>query len=423
MLTFLELYQTLLGFIFYKLYSDENLIYPPKLDVDKDNEGAGIGAFMLQESSRTLTISDQPDPSAPAASRQASARDVKKQIKNLTKTGVTTEAEEAALEAAGEANNGDNAMQTDAEDSRPLFEEYYFFLSREVTRPTLEFVIRSFGGQVGWDATLGAGSPFTESDPRITHHIVDRPLPEDPEALSNVLSARAALGKRAWVQPQWVVDCINAGTLLPTGKYAPGETLPPHLSPFVDNEKAQREGRYVPAEALVSTQTAEAEDEVDSEPSSSEGEEEDEEAEDEEWGGIGEGDNESEDETMAPSTTEPAKKAASAELPPALAAAAQDPTNESLRHEAELEAERLGLSTAEFEASLAKASKLKQKKQPAAGASGAHQQPKNLDSIMISNNKTRKAYAHLQKRKEMIAADKAKLENKRKAAQKAEKRK
>lgn len=59
-------------------------------------------------------------------------------------------------------------------------------------------------------------------DPRITHEVVDRPAgPSDVRRLG-----------RAYVQPQWVYDCLNAAELLPITQYLPGATLPPHLSPF-----------------------------------------------------------------------------------------------------------------------------------------------------------------------------------------------
>ncbi len=39
-------------------------------------------------------------------------------------------------------------------------------------RETFEFVIKSFGGKVGWD---GIGSSFGPTDATITHFVVDRP--------------------------------------------------------------------------------------------------------------------------------------------------------------------------------------------------------------------------------------------------------
>lgn len=47
-----------------------------------------------------------------------------------------------------------------------------FFLSREVPQSWVEFIIRSKGGEVGWE---GKTSPFDAMNPDITHHIVDRP--------------------------------------------------------------------------------------------------------------------------------------------------------------------------------------------------------------------------------------------------------
>lgn len=49
---------------------------------------------------------------------------------------------------------------------------------------------------------------------------------------------------RYYIQPQWVYDCVNAKMLLPVEDYFLGVTLPPHLSPFVE----EKEGDYVPPE-------------------------------------------------------------------------------------------------------------------------------------------------------------------------------
>ena len=46
------------------------------------------------------------------------------------------------------------------------------------------------------------------------------------------------------MQPQWVFDSVNARMLQPVENYFPGVVLPPHLSPFVE----EQEGDYVPPE-------------------------------------------------------------------------------------------------------------------------------------------------------------------------------
>jgi len=110
-----------------------------------------------------------------------------------------------------------------------LFKNCLFWISREVPKESLEFIIKSFGGQVAWS---GEGSPIDdENNETITHHIIDR---------GNVVNN--PIISRDYIQPQYVYDCINAKVLIPTEKYKPGSKLPPHLSPFVDYEK---EG-YIP---------------------------------------------------------------------------------------------------------------------------------------------------------------------------------
>ena len=39
---------------------------------------------------------------------------------------------------------------------------------------------------------------------------------------------------KEYIQPQWILDCINSAKLLPIADYEPGKKLPPHISPFYE---------------------------------------------------------------------------------------------------------------------------------------------------------------------------------------------
>ncbi|KAF7436981.1 mRNA-binding ribosome synthesis protein nop7 [Pleurotus ostreatus] len=286
MLTFLELYQTLLGFVFFKLYADAGFAYPPPLDTQKDEGAAGVGAFSLQ----TVMRSVQAAPSkSETIGKKVSGKEVRQTIKSIdastdqdmevdpspTQDTVADIEEEFVVHPSSTDPQSSAALPTlhslfalpqTAQTS--LFSPYTFWLSRETSRPVFEFLVRSFGGRIGWPASSGGGSAFGEDDESITHVIIDRPLIEmTPEE-------RQRRTRRKYVQPQWIVDCINAGKILLEEPYAQGKTLPPHLSPF-----GERAGAYDPTEAVPDVAEAESEAESEEEEAVIQAEEEEEEEE------------------------------------------------------------------------------------------------------------------------------------------------
>ena len=131
------------------------------------------------------------------------------------------------------------AAKKEAEQIKKLqtfFKGLKFFLGREIPREPLVFMIRAFGGEASWDATVAPGSTYEIDDKSITHQICDRP--RDTVDMKHV--------DRFYIQPQWVFDSINRRELLPVHKYFVGEALPPHLSPFVSEDR--RVGDYIPPE-------------------------------------------------------------------------------------------------------------------------------------------------------------------------------
>jgi len=215
MATFVEFYITMLGFINFKLYSHRGMIYPPQLEIEKFESD-----YMDDEDAATERI---------YALSQA-----------LQKNVDAAPVDEFVPDEFPEENVDDDQMakkrkeQDQLKRLRNLFEGSKIFLSREVPRQSLAFIIRCYGGQVSWDKMDGYGATFLESDETVTHQIVDRPN-VDCQHLS-----------RYYVQPQWIYDSINARLLLPVEDYYPGAVLPPHLSPFVEETGDD----YVPPEKL-----------------------------------------------------------------------------------------------------------------------------------------------------------------------------
>ena len=204
MMSFSDFYETLLGFVNFKLYHTLGLHYPPLLDPSRESNGESLFSVIVSSLNKpAISNGDNED----------------------------EEQDDEVIQGEEEKKIFQQNLSDDKEVQKlqNIFSGLYFYLSREVPKYSLEFVIRSFGGEVSWDSP---SAPYNESFEKITHHVFDRPSIQ-------------SLPYRSYIQPQWVYDSINAGILLPTDDYAIDATLPPHLSPFVDYEK---EG-YMPKRA------------------------------------------------------------------------------------------------------------------------------------------------------------------------------
>lgn len=368
LLTFVDLYRTLIGFVLYKLYTQENLLYPPPLDVEQDERGETVGAFRL--------IERKGDEGAGAV--QVSKKQVKKAIRGIQNAEpgeddadmvvdgpAEVEVDEEFVERPSKAAEKDDvapaplttyisllASSANTTDNL-IFSPYTFYLSRETSSRTWEFVIRAMGGRV--ITSLLASSPDSApSADSITHVVIDRPM--TVERIREMQGAR----KWVWVQPQWIADCVNRRKVIGSGEYAPGQLLPPHLSPWDGEGEANRPWLENGTESAM-------QDAVDEEIAVEDEENEEEDGED------------SEDEEMDLS---------SPTYPPALLASSLDPTDPTLLHAAELEAERNGTSHAGFrnqlrEATKANASSSIPKRAPVKGAE------EDLRKIMMSNKKAK----------------------------------
>lgn len=273
MLTFLEFYTTLLQFTLYRLYTESGLVYPPQINKAKINGVGGISAFILEsreaEGAKSLLPSAEKLQSTTNEEiKTISAKDMAKIAKlndeadeELEDDNEDEEAEESDDETkldsfnaipATETNVSDVLAQpTSSEDSvTNLFSKFTFFIGREVPLDILELLILAFGGKViseiAMDELVGAENEESAAAgpdlSTVTHQICDRP------------SIASKVPGRTYIQPQWIFDSINKGQLVSASEYGPGETLPPHLSPWGD-------GAGYDPEALVSGDEDESESE------------------------------------------------------------------------------------------------------------------------------------------------------------------
>lgn len=447
MATFVDFYTTLLGFVNFRLYSGIGLRYPPKFDTRSDENGAELAAFTLE--GRAVGEVPKALETAKTQTNGNSNKEVSKELqakvdKVIKKAGLDQTTDDQAMDTTEETNDAIDHFETAAPeaDTLPqpsmsgseagaLFAPFVFYISREAPKAPLEFILRSFGcKRVGWASVLGDGA-FThdETDSRITHQIVDRPqlpqesLPAIPAGDETTVQVRpgSRIPGRTYVQPQWVWDCINEGKLLRADLYAPGTTLPPHLSPWVKASRGAYDPRATLAEqeeedeAELAAEASDSDEEMADEPAVEEkAEESDEESVDGGMDVAGTDDDESEEE----SEEEDEDFGGFDEE----AASESEDDDEAARtqHQKELEAEAAGLPFSSAGAA-DEASKKKSAKSKKLAAKKRGEDEELERQKMMMSRKKRKLLEKMMYSNKKTADESAKLRSKRRKLEKGEK--
>lgn len=249
MANFVEFYSIMCGFVNFRLYHSLNLVYPPQFNVSLDSEES--------QTDETTFVSERI--AALNCDIKKSSDEQIEEPEEMDLQLISNEGDSEKIRQMHEREKANKRLKT-------LFKGLKFFINREVPREPLVFIIRCFGGKVSWDKSCFVGATFDEDDETITHQIIDRP------------SISKQYISRDYIQPQWVFDSVNQGSLLPTNKYFLGVTLPPHLSPFANSQRELTD--YVPPEEkalrdpdlIVTHDLSEGEESEHEEPQRTEGE-------------------------------------------------------------------------------------------------------------------------------------------------------
>jgi pescadillo protein len=299
MLTFFEFYETLLGFVLFKLYGDLGVRYPLSIVASSDTTtslhptlgGKASSVLAANLNSLQIALND--------ASKGNSAADaVKDALQNETNDNDSTMGEKKATTNAiskkkqkqlmlsidealkgvtqddndDEGEDGaedDDGMDEDDEDQIPI---------AAPLRQALEAIEDSaVSNNEGGNVHI-INDPEARKRHQLFHNLTfflsreiprgyleliilsyggkvgwegqDSPIAMEDKSITHhivdrpkLLPTYAKLPKsREYIQPQWILDCANFNFVLPIQKYSVGAALPPHLSPWVDD----KEEGYVP---------------------------------------------------------------------------------------------------------------------------------------------------------------------------------
>ena len=205
--TFTEFYIALLKFTNYKLFSDMGLPYPVEdFPVAKGAESGTGGQYFDVE--KIQQFQKHARKMFDAANEDGETSIIDKAFQNTPEMQRLKKRQEASKK------------QTN------LFGNCLFLLGRETPVYILQNLILSFGGSFLLQDELPLDEKaHAQAMKKVTHICADRPLSSTEKG-------------KEYVQPQYILDCINNLFLLPTKAYAPGIPPPAHLSPFIDNTEA-----------------------------------------------------------------------------------------------------------------------------------------------------------------------------------------
>ena len=208
---FLSFYVVLMKFINYKLYTTAGLVYPPTIEMRNGVEH--IGTVQLE---RLMTTNKKSENKMiePIETNDIDVQQLNEAFVEIGGENITLATEMINADKKMEIENfGEIKTNYVQSVGNGLFSGLVFYLQSEVPKKSIGFVIETLGGLLVEDV----------NDERITHQVGER--------------GQHLKIEREYIQPQWIFDCVNENYLLPCGEYAIGQTLPPHLSPYVDEQE------------------------------------------------------------------------------------------------------------------------------------------------------------------------------------------
>jgi len=299
MLTFFEFYETLLGFVLYKLYGDLGVRYPlPVVAATADNTtsvatlhptlggkatsvlAANLTALQtaLNEASKGNSAVDAVKDALQNEENAATGETSTKADKKATKA--TKRKQKELMKSIDEALKGvdkdddesdegsDEEMENDDADQVPIAAPLREALdaiddSAVQNDESAHDIITNPEAQKRHALFQGLTFFLSREVPRGYLELVilsyggkigwegkDSPvMVEDTSVTHHVVDRPKLLPgysklpkSREYIQPQWILDCANFNFVLPIERYGVGSGLPPHLSPWVDD----KEEGYVP---------------------------------------------------------------------------------------------------------------------------------------------------------------------------------